>query len=75
MRRIGLPEYAEALGTGIWVDADTVPALEQHMCGVALEEGCALWNGAGRESDAGSCRQLWPTVAAWRICRFDRAVI
>lgn len=75
MRRIGLPEYAEALDSGIRVDAEMLPAPEQQMRGVALEEGCALWHVAGRESGAGSCRQLWPTVAAGRIRRSDRAVI
>jgi predicted phosphodiesterase len=75
MRRIGLPEYAKALRSGIRVDADTLPAPEQQMRGVALEEGCALWHVAGRESDAASFRQLWPSLAAGRIRRSDRAVI
>jgi hypothetical protein len=39
-----------ALGTGIWVDADTVPALEQHMCGVALEEGFRFGKGRGEKA-------------------------
>jgi hypothetical protein len=75
MRRIGLPEYAEALGSGIRVDSDTLPVPEQQMRGIALEEGCALWCVAGRDSDAASCRQLWPSLQQGRIRRSDRAVI
>lgn len=61
MRRIGLPEYAEALGSGIRVDADTLPPPEQRMCGVALEEGRVLWKlDQGERID---CRWLWPIIA------------
>lgn len=57
MRHIGLPEYAEALGSGIRVDADTLPPSEQRGRGVALEEGHVLWKLDQQQVD---CRQLWP---------------
>lgn len=66
MRRIGLPEYAEALESGVRVDADTLPVPEQRACGVALKPGRAFWEPdlIRRESDNASFHQLWPTLAA-----------
>lgn len=61
MRRIGLPEYAEALGSGIRVDADTLPPPEQRTCGVALEEGGVFWKLDHEERI--DCRRLWPITA------------
>jgi predicted phosphodiesterase len=71
MRRIGLAEYADALGSGIRVDADTLPLPERRMSGAALEEGRLLWT-PGQDQGV-DCRQLWPTLAEERVR--DRAMI
>ncbi len=65
MRLIGLPEYAEALGSGIRVDADTLPPPEQRMCGVPLLEGRVLWKRelADQRGERVDCQWLWPMVA------------
>jgi len=77
LRLIGLPEYAEALGSGIRVDADTLPAPEQRMCGVALEEGSVLWklDPAEQWAEHVDCRRLWPMVAEERIRQSDHSTI
>jgi predicted phosphodiesterase len=77
MRRIGLPEYANALGSGVRVDAGTLPLPEQRICGVPLEEGRSRWQPAlaGKKGDDASCRQLWPNLIAERTSRPDRATI
>jgi hypothetical protein len=75
MRHVGLSEYAEALGSGIRVDADTLPPPEQRMRGVALEEGRVLWkpDSAEQRIERIDCRPLWPIVAEEHVR--DRATI
>jgi hypothetical protein len=77
MRQIGLPEYAEALGSGIRVDADTLPVPEQRMCGVALVEGRVLWKREtpDRWGERVDCRRLWPMNATEHASPSARATI